>query len=360
MNFYIHVPFCRSKCGYCAFYSETACTDDVIEAYLDKLCRQLSQHRGEVAETLYIGGGTPTLLSAKQLKRLTDMVAESLVFADGAEKSIECNPETLDGEKLELLSGFFTRISVGVQSFDPALRQTIGRRCSQEKLLDVLDMVAQSGFKHWNCDLIYALPGQSAEAWQEELCQVAEYGVDHVSCYALTAEEEAALGFELVEDDDRAEAFYHMAAEVLAKYGIRRYEISNYAVPGGECQHNLRVWRGEKLIGFGPSAAGFDGMARNIETPSLGGWLAGDAAEKDVITSEARLNEIFAVNLRTVAGWHRTMWENLPGADAWEKRLVAARLAAECMPGCFEIDDDSIKLSDRGRLFWNDAAAELL
>ena len=357
VNGYIHVPFCAVKCGYCAFYSETGAPPDVVDAYLDRLEETVIPER---LTTLYLGGGTPTLLSAGQLERLIAILDGKFTFAPGAERSVEANPETLDADKIALLRSFFTRISLGVQSFDAALRRKIGRRCSDEVLGRALDLVCGAGFPHWNCDLIYSLPDETLSQWKADLRRVGRCGADHVSCYSLTPERSAALGGRFTVDDRAEAAMYRMAEEVLCEYGIRRYEISNYAAPGAECRHNVNVWRGGILRGYGPSAADFDGEDRHIQVESLSKWLAGVAPECDRISREKRLNEIFAVNLRTTEGWSAGSWRQVPHADEWGDRQRIAALSAGKFPGCWHISDDRVRLSAHGMMFWNDIAADLL
>ena len=359
MNYYIHVPFCAAKCGYCAFYSEAGASAAQMDEYLNMLSTQLAAAPSALLTTLYVGGGTPTLFDSDRLKRFIGIVFDRLQFASDAEISIEANPETLDENKISLLRQHFTRISLGVQSFDPGSRKRIGRCCDQTKLLNVINTVKDAAFPHWNCDLIYALPEQTREMWENDLHLAARTGADHISCYSLTPEENSKLGAELIEDDDRAAGFYHIAQDVLSSYGIRRYEISNYARNGAECRHNQSVWRGGLLRGFGPAAAGFDGTDRMIQVESLAQWLAGAPPEIDRISRDARLNEIFAVNLRTTAGWNRAMWENVPHADRWECRLEIAEGLQKIFPHGLSIDKESIKLTEEGLLFWNSIAQEL-
>ena len=362
MNCYIHLPFCRSKCGYCAFYSEVGVAAATVGAYLDKLERDLAE--ADLAgrcDTIYLGGGTPTLLSVAELERLFAIIAARLAPAAGCEISIEANPETLDAEKVALLRERVTRISLGVQSFDAALRKRLGRNCSDEAIARALELIRKADFPHWNIDLIYAIPGGNMETWRSDLRRAADAGVDHLSCYSLTPEEGSRLGPFLAVDDDLACEMYDAVPEVLAPYGIRRYEISNYAKAGAECRHNVGVWRGETLAGFGPSAAGFDGTDRRSEVSDLGAWLAGAPPELDRIPRNARLAEIFAVNLRTVAGWTPKLWAQVPRADSWERRFAVAEKSAENMPQrWWKISPECIKLSAEGLCFWNTVAEALL
>lgn len=359
-NCYIHVPFCAAKCGYCAFYSIAGTSTARHAEYLDHLEMQLSRIDDREFDTLYAGGGTPALLSAENLSRLIDILQKNLKLSAGAEISIEANPETLTPEKMAVLRPFFNRISLGVQSFDPVFRQAIGRSCSEKALQNALALIKDAAFPHWNIDLIYSLPGQSVENWKKDLLLAGETGADHVSCYSLTPEEGAAMGGSFVENDELETEMFYAAEEVLSLFGIKRYEISNYAADGCECKHNSDVWRGGVLAGFGPSAAGFDGKNRYTQVASLEKWLHNEPPETDEISPEARLNEIFAVNLRTIRGWTREMWQQLPGADDWDKRLEIAENLQKIYPEALTITPDCIKLSRTGILYWNNIAQDIL
>ena len=362
MNYYFHVPFCRAKCGYCAFYSEPGASRGVIDAYLDELERRLENGRPyERAETLYLGGGTPTYLSLEQLKRLFAMIRRELAPGARCEITVEVNPETLDPAKVEVLRDFATRLSLGVQSFDAGLRRRLGRRCTDAALSRALRLVREAEFPHWNCDLIYAIPGETPEMWRRDLELAAATGADHLSCYALTPEEGARLAAGFAVDDEAAADGWRAAGKVLGGFGFRRYEVSNYARRGAECRHNLAVWRGGLLRSFGPSAADFDGRIRHTECASLRDWLKGAPPATDAISSAARLAEIFAVNLRTVSGWTPARWRRVPGADPWAVRLAAAERAAAATKRAFwHLSPGRIALTGRGLLFWDSAAEAIL
>ncbi len=356
MNYYFHVPFCASKCGYCAFYSLPQAGEKLVDAYLEHLERSFTPCGR--AETLYIGGGTPTFLSEKQLERFFLFLKSRLQFEEDAEISCEANPESLTDEKVAILREHITRLSMGVQSFDPAVRKNIGRRCPQAALERAVELVRKARFPHWNMDLIFALPGQSDEGFFEGAERALRSGVDHISCYALTAEENAAL--KLPEDDDHAAELMPRIVEFLAGRGVERYEISNFAFKGAECRHNVNVWRGGLLTGSGPAACGFDGVDRWSCTASLEAWLKGEAPERDVISPQERLNEIFAVNLRTTQGWTPRLWEKVPHSDSWAERLELIKNIASAMDErWFIISQERIALTGDGMMFWNSVAGEI-
>ena len=313
------------------------------------------------AHTVYIGGGTPTLLESHQLERILEAVHNYLAPLPECEISIESNPETLTSEKVHILKKHITRISLGVQSFDASLRKTLGRNCSDRALENSIELIRQAGFDHFNCDLIYAVPGGSMKQWENDLDHVVSSGADHVSCYNLTCEEQSRLGGTFVIDDDMAKEMYDMAQKRLAVSGIERYEISNYALPGAECRHNMNIWKGEKLISFGPAAAGFDGVSRLINVEDIDLWLAGEPPEQDTLSSEARCREIFAVNLRTVNGWKKSKWNTGDFSVSWDEMCKNFISAMESVPEEFYIiDEETVRLTPEGLLYWNDIAERVI
>ena len=334
----------------------------MIGRYLDRIESDLEEYEPEgPCETINFGGGTPTLLSTAQLERLFRAIEKRLKPEKTTEISIEANPETLDREKVQLIRSFANRISLGVQSFRPKFRDTLGRDCCQKALRQAIELIAEAKFPHWNCDLIYAIPGQKGADFRHDLEEAFATGADHVSCYNLTPEEGARLSDRLIPDEEDSVKMWKKAGELAEAAGFHRYEISNYAAPGCECRHNRNVWRGGLLTGLGPAAAGFDGTDRKSEPASLAGWLRGDPPEIDAIAPAERLNEIFAVNLRTASGWTPELWAKVPNADAWDARVAAARrAAAETLPEWFDISPERITLSDSGLLFWNTVAETIL
>lgn len=354
INLYIHVPFCRKKCDYCAFYSIDDFPNNATQNYLDKIeCDIAETIFPEKISTVFIGGGTPTLLSSKELKQLGNII-NSLPLSDNPEITIEANPETLTDKKIEILNSFVNRISCGVQSFSEKSRKILGRNCSNEAIhkLETLP------FTRRNCDLIFAIPGQTLKDWEQELLSAVTSGVDHISAYALTAELGTKLAKKSLQiDDDLATDMWLLTGEFLKRHGIERYEISNYSQPNHECFHNRNVWYGGLLYGYGPAAASYYGFKRCQEVENLADWLNGAPAIDDIISSEKRRREIRVMGLRTTKGWSRENYLKLPGATLpeWNEFVAEAQTIKNV-----HADKNSVFLNTDGLLFWNDIAAELL
>ena len=360
-NCYVHIPYCAGKCGYCAFYSQSSSTPVERDSYLSALDRFLSsvEFSGQL-QTLYVGGGTPDLLSIGELERLFRILRRRLPLAADCEISCELNPEFLTTDKAVLLKEQVTRLSLGVQSFDAGVRQKLMRRCSEEHLQNALALLAKYPPEHFNIDLIYGIEGVPWQIFEHDMHCALEEGVDHLSCYALTPEENSRLGLRSpVADDEISARWWLDIGEYLSKHGMRRYEISNYAVPGGECCHNMRVWAGETLLGAGPSAAGFDGCDRYTFPANTDAFIQGTEPIVDRVDPVIRMLEIWAVNLRTVSGWLQSQWDKLfPGSWAVMHRLASQEALNN--PHWWNIKDEQISLSDNGLLFWDEAAMQIL
>ena len=315
---YVHVPFCRAKCAYCAFYSEAPVRPQSVALYLEALEAEfvrVAPGAGALA-SVFVGGGTPSGLGAAALGQLLSLIRRRFVLLPQAEWTVEANPESLDDEVVATLAGSgVNRVSVGVQTLVPALRQTLGRRGDPSAALARLEALRQAGIARLNVDLIYHIPGQSLEHWEGDLRAVLGLGVTHLSAYALTLEEGsrlAAAKLALPTEEEFTE-MWQRTETVTAEYGLRRYEISNFSRPGAECQHNLGVWSGEPYLGCGPAAASFDGQQRWTNPPSLQSWLDGASAELDPLPARARAAEILAFGLRLVDGWDPVRFRQATG-----------------------------------------------
>ena len=329
--------------------------------YLEKIVDVLrSTDFTEPVETIYIGGGTPNMLTWQEMEILFKGIVENVPMTADCEVSCELNPELLTLNKLDLLNEYATRLSLGVQSFDPAVRNTLMRKCSQDKLADALKMLEKRKAEHFNIDLIYGVAGVDWQLFYRDIEQALQVGADHLSCYALTPEENSLLGMQApAADDENAADWWLQIGETLSAKGLLRYEISNYARPGCGCRHNINVWRGGTLLGVGAAASGFDGVDRYTYAADSESFVQGIPPEYDRINPIARMLELWAVNLRTAAGWQRSDWEKIyPGS--WDKMYKASCLAAGNDPDWWQVEDDKIALTQEGLLFWDDAAMQVL
>lgn len=265
---YVHIPFCRAKCGYCAFASYPVAGYDP-ERYLAALCREIAFYRGHdwchrrVFDSLFLGGGTPTILGAEQLTQLLNCLKESFVFSPNIEISVETNPNTVDARKLAALAAAgVNRLSIGIQTFDDQTLRQIDRTHTGADGELAVTLARQAGFNNLSLDLIYGLPGQTPAAWRRTLARAVELAPEHLSVYQLSVEsgsrfgELAAAGQLHLPDEESETAMAEAAVGYLAGVGFERYEISNYARPGHRCRHNLNYWRNGSWLGLGAAAVG--------------------------------------------------------------------------------------------------------
>jgi len=360
-NLYIHVPFCAGKCDYCAFYSEPEPDAALVRPWLDRILIQLEENAPllEKAETVYFGGGTPSLLPDDILRRLFSAVREAAPAA--AEISVEANPFTVTPEKAAVLAAFANRVSLGVQSFDRVLLNAVGRRIhAGPGPAEAVRNLRDAGLRNIGLDLMYGLPGETPGLWRHDLECALALDPEHVSAYSVTPEPGTAFARRTAgqpEDDALSEAMWELAGEVLGGAGLPRYEISNYARPGFESRHNSNVWHGQTYLGLGPAACSFDGTDRWTQVSSLRAWLDGAPPEVDRIPRRARLGEILMMGLRTVRGWTRQEFEAAAGCP-WD--VFAGQLDELADRGLVTCAADAVAPTERGLAFWNDVAESLV
>jgi oxygen-independent coproporphyrinogen-3 oxidase len=358
---YIHVPFCQNKCDYCAFYSETGIDEKKVDRYLKRLSGEFKEKSDQCStlKSIYIGGGTPTYLSAAQLERLFSEISSSFEIHSGAEISIEANPDTLDDTVLRTLSAFCTRISVGVQTLDKSLRSAIGRKSREYNIGAVIEKIKKSSIQNISCDLIYGIPGQTCEMLSKDLNTIIQAGVTHISAYSLTYEENTILGDK---KENEEEIYSELEAEMwdliekqLYQHSIYRYEISNYSKEGYECRHNLEIWYGDTYLGCGPAAASFDGRTRTTNPPDLRQWLDRKQPEADLISQKYRAKEILMMGLRTVDGWKEEIFHSRTGFSFSDLSETVDRVEKA---GLIRYDKEAgtIKCTSKGLACWNDTA----
>jgi oxygen-independent coproporphyrinogen-3 oxidase len=315
---YVHLPFCDGKCAYCAFYS-VAGRADAIDAYLAALDTELALRTRELPglapRTIYIGGGTPTLLSGAQLGRLCALLARRLDLRRVEEWTTEANPGTLDDGLLAVLKqAGVNRISLGVQSLDDEVLARLGRRHTAAQAREACARIRRAGFRNWSLDLIACVPGVTPRQWGATLHAALALGSPHFSVYALTSEEGSRLAGQvragavrLLDDEDQLRQL-HAAERVLRAGGLMRYEISNYARPGFACRHNVACWEGRGYLGVGCAAASYVNHTRWTNAADLDAYLAALGAgrlpplETEILTPGTEAVERMVFGLRQAEG----------------------------------------------------------
>ena len=281
LGVYCHVPFCASSCDFCAFYQEKPRRED-LDRYLDAMDLEFAQlPQGRVVDTVFWGGGTPGLLPAKDLERMGRSLLARLPTPP-QEWTIEMAPSTVKADKLSVLRELgVTRISMGVQSFDAKLLESLGRLHRPKQIYKAWELIQAAQFSQVNLDLMFALPNQTLGGWEADLREAARLGPDHLSTYCLTFEEDTALYVKLSEgkvqmDEARELSFYERGWSLLEELGYQQYEVSNFAREvTSQCSHNLNTWRMYEWVGCGPSAASQFGRERYQRTANLQLWIEG-------------------------------------------------------------------------------------
>lgn len=288
---YIHIPFCDKRCDYCDFVT-FADRPGLADTYLTALEREMKRYAGTAIETLFIGGGTPTALSAAQIERLMTGVRSHFDISRLAEATVEANPESATEERLTAYrDGGINRLSLGLQSADDSTLQRIGRLHDVDGFVRAYERSRRLGFSNVNIDLMFGLPGQTLESWSDTLDRVIALRPDHVSAYALKVE--AGTRFHrdgVLADQDLEADMYLLASERFSSAGFLHYEISNFAQPGRESKHNLRYWLNQDVIGVGVSAAGYRNSVRRKNTSQLQVYLERSLAGQATETEETLLD----------------------------------------------------------------------
>jgi oxygen-independent coproporphyrinogen III oxidase len=386
LGIYISVPFCRTKCTYCNFASGVF-SRTVFERYVDRVCADIENAERAAVEmggrferavdSVYLGGGTPTVLEAAQLERVFSVLSRRFDVKPGAEITVECAPGTLSDSVLEtLLRIGVNRVSLGVQSFVNREAAAVGRLHEREKVLKDIERLRSAGIANINIDLIAGLPHQTAESWEFSLAETIATGAPHVSVYMLEIDEDSRLGRELiagrtryhahfVPDEDATADFYLAACEQLREAGIAQYEISNFAREGFHSQHNLKYWTRQPYIGFGVDAhsmlpsnvAEFDAM-RFASSDSLETYVSGLPLQLSMVSREAALEESFFLGLRLNRGVDlRELTAKFGEASMENVQPVIAELIAG---GLLERHGSLVNLTNRGRLLSNEVFERLI
>ena len=317
MGIYIHVPFCRSKCQYCDFYSVTTKDTRLLDHYLAAICTHIKEAGqlapGYLVDTIYFGGGTPTFFGADGMADILTAIRKNFDVSGTAEITFEANPDSVSDRLLRRLRNEgFNRVSLGVQCDNDEILKKLGRPHNYAQAVNAYQRIRKKGFKNVSLDLMYGLPGQSLEDWENTLRHVLELMPEHISCYGLKVEEGTPLydykEFCNLADDDTQADMYLAAVEILRSCGYRQYEISNFSRKGHVSRHNLKYWQGGEYLGFGPSASSDFGGRRFTVVKDLKAYIQGIRSGGQVleevleIAPRERAGEYLMMRLRTVAG----------------------------------------------------------
>jgi putative oxygen-independent coproporphyrinogen III oxidase len=386
LGLYLSIPFCRTKCSYCNFASDVF-SRAVFGRYVDRVCadihstpetaRQMGGRFETDADSLYLGGGTPTVLDSQQLERLFVTVKQQFRLQPETEVTVECAPGTLTPEVLAtLLRCGVNRVSLGVQSFVDQEAASVGRLHKRSTVLDDIVRLRRAGISNINVDLIAGLPHQTAESWRESVEAVIALGVPHVSVYMLEVDEDSRLGRELiaggtkyhahfVPDEELTADLYEAACARLNAAGIAQYEISNFAREGFESRHNLKYWTRQPYLGFGvdahsmlASAGGELDAVRFSSADSLEQYVAGAALNRTEVSRQAALEESFFLGLRLNEGVDLAKMRDEFGTFVVTPlRDLLVDLAGASV---IEWEGDRLRLTRRGRLLSNEVFERFL
>ncbi|TAN44876.1 MAG: radical SAM family heme chaperone HemW [Nitrospirae bacterium] len=363
-SLYVHIPFCIRKCRYCDFYSVKA-DDALMSAYCEALKKEIVSRKAgaQTLKTVYIGGGTPSLLPEGAIKRLSDHISGFFDFAPDAEITIEANPGAIDDKILQnLLNSGVNRISLGIQSLVDAELSALGRVHNSEDAVSAVISARRAGFRNISLDLIYGIPGQSLDAWRRTLLKAIDLSPEHISAYELTPEKNTPLYEDIQDgtvgmpDESLAADMFMLADEVLEARGFRHYEISNYARPGRECRHNLNYWDRGEYLGIGAAAHSFIDGVRYDNMPDVEGYIT--ALAKDGLPTggslklgeEDIMKEIIFLGLRKVEGIDLNVLKAPSMAVAADELILN---------GLLERRGSNIGLTRRGMLLSNEVILKL-
>lgn len=368
---YLHIPFCKQACFYCDFHFSTDRyhIDEVIASMQQEMELRSGFITGPV-ETIYFGGGTPSLIPGQLLEALMQTVRSNFRVADNPEVTLEANPDDLSPRKLdELRRAGINRLSIGVQSFRDDLLRYLNRAHSADAARQSLADSRAAGFQNISIDLIYALPGLASESWRQTMMEALAFQPEHISAYALTIEDRTVFGhwqkkgrLKAVSEEEAADQF-EMMQEVFASGGYEHYEISNFARPGFYSRHNTSYWLQEPYLGIGPSAHSYDGTQRVVNIRSNAGYTKAVAmgtpeAETELLTHENKINEYILTRLRTRWGCDL---RNL--RDTYSDELLdrcGSVIRSHLEHGVLTLSGDILQLTKKGMLVADRVAEDLM
>lgn len=369
-SLYVHIPFCVKKCHYCDFVSYPQ-LEHMHKGYVDALLEEMKLYRGNAIRTVYIGGGTPSCIDPILLSRIFEGIGYSFNMTHCVERGIESNPGTLSDEMISCLKGNgVNRLSIGLQSWNPAELKVLGRTHGLEDFIKSYERAREAGFENINVDLMFGIPGQSMKSWHETLERVTALEPEHISCYSLKIESGTVLYHMVSEgalerpDPELDRDMYHYGVEYLASRGYNRYEISNFAKTNRECIHNLAYWDNHPYIGLGAAAHSYDGRVRRWNTDNIedycnrvekGLWAMEDS---EVLSLKEQMFETIFLKLRTQRGMNFREFKQRFGTDV--RALFNAQLKKLKENGLIENDEKNLWLTEKGIDLSNSVFVEFL
>lgn len=367
---YLHIPFCKQACTYCNFHFTTSLRykKELVDAIIKEIDLQKDFLQGESITTIYFGGGTPSLLSIGEGAALLDKIRQVYFVEQGAEITLEANPDDLTIKKLVAWKSMgINRLSIGIQSFFEEDLAWMNRAHSAKEAIDNLQL-AKNEFDNISIDLIYGSPLLTDEQWEKNVATALSYQVQHLSCYALTVEEKTPLHKQILSqkkqdiDADKQARQFLLLMKWLRQAGYEHYEVSNFAKPGFRSRHNSSYWQGKKYLGLGPSAHSYDGIVRKWNVANNTKYI--NAIEKGIVENETevlteiqKLNEYIMISLRTMEGMDLEKIRSIWGEDkitAMEKKLSILKKS-----NLLHQKDSIIQLTDKGMLMADGIASDL-
>ncbi len=368
---YIHIPFCRKKCLYCDFYSIPN-ADDLIQPFIDALCIEIEQCNIDISDwhfdTCFIGGGTPSILHPNQLEQLLTALEKHFNIHHFSEFTIEVNPGEISENALNQFRSLgINRLSLGIQSLNSNNLKTLDRIHTPEQAIQSIELAKKIGFDNISCDLIYGIPNQSIQSWKETLKTVIKLQPEHLSAYELTVEPKTPLYSMVASNKIQMPSDLsilkksQLTHNLLNENGYDKYEVSNYSIPGKKCVHNLHYWRIEPYLGLGPSAHSFDGTQRYSNLIDLHLYIDNLQNNKSVQNHQETLTEIQLTNEKIGFGLRMKEGINLNSfsKSQQEQITISLSITQDKWPGCIQICDGQISLTEKGIIFADTIAVDL-
>ncbi len=368
---YIHIPFCRHKCNYCNFYSlaSTRNMDQVSNAIVSELQQRRDYLSGQPVETIYFGGGTPSMLQVQDIEKILNAVYLNFSVAPDAEITLEANPDDVAPGKLKAFKNSgINRLSIGMQSFRQEDLNFLSRTHTPEQVLQCIGDAQQAGFNNLSIDLIYGIPTLTDEGWMQNLEKAFSLGIPHISAYSLTVEDKTPLAVMIRKgktkpvDENLSLSHYEILTRMMQAQGYEHYEVSNFCLPGAYSRHNTAYWQGKSYLGLGPSAHSYNGSSRSWNVANISNYIHSVTSgmvesETEILSLVTRFNEYIMTTLRTMWGC------NLDIVNQKFGRAMAENLLADAQhfiaSGKMIFEENTLVLSPEGILFADGIAADL-